>query len=157
MSATVVQRQTIPEAIRAASPATPDYFDVFSVTAPGAASESPERWARVALEGASPAGRFIAWQVLCGLRLDKEPSPDRVAGWAIAGRAEDWIRIEAASWFMTASAVLLVEEARVSMALLIRYDRPAGRLIWTPVSALHRRLMPGLLRGAVSRMRRIAS
>jgi hypothetical protein len=157
VSPTVVQQHALPERIRAAWPLTPDYFDVFSVTVPGASKESPERWARVALEGASPVGRFLAWQVLCGLRLEKGPSAGHVAGWAIAGRGEDWIRIEAASWFMTATAVCLVEDARVSMALMIRYDKPAGRLVWTPVSALHRRLMPGLLRAAVSRMRRSAS
>lgn len=152
---TVVQQRTIPETIRSLTPLTsPDYFDLFTVTAPGASTRSPEDWARTALESASPTGRFVVWQVLCGLRLEPEGSPGHVAGWRIAGDGHGWIRLEAASWFMTTHAVVLVEDERVSIALFVRYDRPAGVFIWSPLSIGHRRLMPGLLRHAVRRMNR---
>jgi hypothetical protein len=151
----VEQRHDISETIATrAAMAEPDYVDLFTVPAPGATDRSPEHWARVALEGASPTGRFLAWQVLCGLRLETEPSPGYVAGWRIADSGVGWIRLEAASWFMTAHAVVNVEDGRVSIALFIRYDSPAGRFIWTPLSFGHRRLMPGLLRHAVRRMER---
>jgi hypothetical protein len=151
----VEQRHNIPETIATrAAMAEPDYVDLFTVTAPRASDSSPEEWARVALEGASAAGRFLVWQVLCGLRLETEPSSGNVAGWRIADRGAGWVRLEAASWFITAHAVVRVEDDRVSIALFIRYDSPAGRFIWTPLSVAHRRLMPGLLIHAVRRMNR---
>jgi hypothetical protein len=106
------------------------------------------------MEDASPLARFIIWQVLCGLRLESRPSADYVAGWKIADRGDSWMRIEAASWFMTAHAVILVEEEQVSVTLFICYDRPVGALIWPPLSVGHRFAMPGLLRHAARRINR---
>lgn len=153
---TVVEaRDDIPEKTRGLSPiAEPDYVDLFSVTTGAATETSPERWARVALEGASPAARFVVWQVLCGLRLEKHPSPEFVAGWRMAERGDSWIRLEATSWFMTAHAVVEVDVDRLSVALLVRYDHPAGAVIWPLLSIGHRQAMPGLLRHAVRRMNR---
>lgn len=151
----VVERHDSPAEVRALTTLRKvDYTDLFTVSAPGARERTAEEWGRIALEGASPSGRFIAWQVLCGLRLDTEPSPNRVAGWRIAGKGDDWLRLEAASWFMTVHAVVHVEDEQVSIGLFIHYDRAAGGLIWPPLSVVHRRLMPGLLRGAVIRMSR---
>jgi hypothetical protein len=73
-----------------------------------------------------------------------------VQGWTITGRAEDWIRLEAASWFMTANAVVKVDDGRVSAALFVRYDLPIAAVIWPPVSVMHRRAMPTLLRQALT-------
>ena len=76
---------------------TPDYIDLFTVTTYGAADASPEPWARTAIEDvAGPRGQFI-WRRVLGLRLKSRPSTERVGGWKIAGRGEDWIRLEAAS------------------------------------------------------------
>ena len=150
---TVVQRPSVPDAIHALANMTrPNYVDLFTVPAGETTEKSPEQWARVALEDASPTGRFIVFQVLCGLRLDTRPSHDRVAGWRIADRGDNWIRLEAASWFMTAHAVVLVEDDQVSVALFVRYDRPLGALLWPPISIGHRRAMPGLLIHAARRM-----
>jgi hypothetical protein len=152
---TVEQARTAPDAIRSLTTMTsPDYVDLFTVTAPGASDGSAEQWARSALERASRAGRFIAWQVLCGLRLETHPSPDRVAGWKVAAKDDNWIRLEASSWFMTAHAVVYVEDDRVSVALFIRYDRAAGALVWSPISVIHRQLMPAVLQAAARRMSR---
>jgi hypothetical protein len=151
---TTVRQRTIPAAIRALDTLPSDYADVFTATTSEAADTSPERWARVALEGASPAGRFIAWRVLLGLRLEPRPSPDYVAGWKIAGRGDGWIRLEASSWFMTANIVFQVDDGHVSFATLIRYDRRIAALVWTPVSAVHRQLAPDVLRHAVRRINR---
>ncbi|MEX2459492.1 MAG: hypothetical protein WD770_10985 [Actinomycetota bacterium] len=150
----VLQQRDVPESIRALAMARPDYVDLFTVTASDATDHSPEAWARAALEGASPTGRFIAWRAMCGLRLDPRPSPDNVAGWRIADRGDGWIRAEASSRFMTAHAVLLVEDGRVSLSLFVRYDRPMARLVWPAVSIIHQRAVPGLLRNAVRRINR---
>ena len=154
MSATVVQPRGIPASIAALDVLPSDYVDVFTTTSVGASSTSPEQWARAALEGASPLGRFLAWRALLGLRLEQTPSPHHVAGWTIVDRNDDWIRIEARSWFIAANIVFRVDEDLVSFATLIRYDRRIAQLIWTPASAIHRRLAPDVLRAAVRRIER---
>jgi hypothetical protein len=149
----VFQQRTVPDTIRVLSALERiDYVDLFTATAPDAKDRSPEQWARAAMEGASAAGRFIAWQVILGLRLERRPSPDHVAGWKIADRGDGWIRFEASSWFLTARIVCRVEDGHVSVATFLRYDRPVAALVWPALSGFHRRAMPGLLRHAVRRL-----
>ena len=104
---TVVGPSHIPEEIRSLDTlARPDYVDLFTATTSGATDKSPEEWARAVLEK-TPTGRSapFLWRLL-GVRLGPRPSPDCVQGWKIADRGDDWIRIEATSWFMTAHAVV---------------------------------------------------
>ena len=150
---TVVQRHKIPESIRSLDVLPCDYVDVFTATAGDAGDTSPEQWARIALERASAIGRFLAWQTILGLRLESGPSPDHVAGWKVVDRNDSWIRIEAKSWFMIAKIIFRVDEDEVSFTTLIRYDRPVARAVWTPISAIHRRLAPDVLGTAVRRNR----
>jgi hypothetical protein len=154
---TVVQQPYVPEAIRSLSTlSSPDYVDLFTVTTDGAAGGSPEQWARAGVENAAGlAGQFV-WRVLCGLHLERRPSPDYVGGWKIADRGDSWIRLEAASWFMTAHIVVQVDDGQLSVATFIRYDRLMATLVWPPLSAGHRLLMPGLLRQTVRAMRHLA-
>ena len=147
---TVFQQPNVPKTIRSLSTLdSPDYVDLFTVTTDGAAGRSPEQWARAGIEDAAGlAGQFV-WRVLCGLRLRRRPSPDYVGGWKIADRGDNWIRLEAASWFMTAHIVVQVEVGQLSLATFIRYDQPMAALVWPPLSAGHRLAMPGLLRQTV--------
>ena len=140
----------VPSAIRAACTiAEPDYADVVAVSTdvPGVA---PEAWARAALER-TPTGRAAPtlWRVL-GLRLGPRPSPDHVQGWRIAARGDDWIRLETESWFMTAQAVVHVADGTVSLSLFVRYDQPVAAVLWPPVSVMHRRVVPVMIRQAES-------
>lgn len=149
----VVRHRDIPEEIRSlAGMAGPDYIDLFTVAASAAKERSPEEWARAVIEGVPRAGQVIVWQTLLGLRLDPRPGPDRAAGWELAKRGDTWIRAEARSWFMTAHCLFHVEEAVVSFATFVRYDRPFAALLWPPVSVVHRRVVPDLLRAAVRRI-----
>src|SRR5262249_24831950 len=91
----------------------------------------------------------LLWRGVLGLRLRSRPSTERVGGWRIAARGEDWIRLEASSWFLTAHLVIRRDDRHLSTGTFIRYDRPIAALVWGPVSAVHRRLMPGLLRHTV--------
>jgi hypothetical protein len=148
---TVVGLANIPVGIRCLDTLPrPDYVDFFTVTTSSAADKSAEEWARAALED-TPTGRSapVLWRLL-GLRLGPTPSPEYVQGWRIADRGDDWIRIETASWFATAHAVVQVADAAVSVALFLRYDRPIAALIWAPVSVLHRRAVPVMLRQALN-------
>jgi hypothetical protein len=59
---------------------------------------------------------------------------------------------------MTANIIFQFDGDQVSFATLIRYDRGIARMVWTPVSVIHRKLAPDVLRAAVKRIdrRRIA-
>lgn len=143
-----------------------DYVDVFTLAAAAgpdtgsdadadkeAAVATPEQWARAMFgDVPSAAGRLI-WRGLLGLRLSRGQSPDTVAGWRIAERGEGWIRLEATSWFLTGNLVVRTADGRVSLATFLRYERTLGRLVWPPLSAVHRRLAPGLLRDAAVKVR----
>ncbi|WP_344533725.1 hypothetical protein [Streptomyces albiaxialis] len=111
---TVVQRHEIPERILALSPLTaPDYVDVFTLTTPEPTDIPPERWARAAFEDVAGLGGQFIWRVLLGLRLARRrrSSPTHIAGWRIAGRGDDWIRVEARSWMLTGHLVVHVAAA----------------------------------------------
>jgi len=146
---TVVGLHNVPAAIRAIDTLVhPDYVDLFTASTSTAPDRSPEEWARAVLEE-TPASRAAPrlWRLL-GLRLGPRPSPDHVQGWRIAARGDDWIRFETASWYMTAHAVVRVAAGTVSLALFLRFDRRIAALIWAPVSVMHRRGVPVMLRQA---------
>lgn len=146
---TVRRRRNLPGPLRSLGTRLGhDYVDVFTVEAE-ALPRTPEQWARAGIEKAAGSGGQFVWRVLLGLRLAARTSPDHVAGWKIAERGEDWVRLEAASWFLTAHLIVHVKGGRVSVATFIRYDRALAALLWPAMSAGHRRAMPGLLRRAV--------
>ena len=151
----VIQQRTIPAAISALSGMDrPDYVDVFTVMTNGATEAKPEQWFRTALEDVAGRGGQRIWRGVLGLRLKSQPSTEQVAGWKIAERGEDWIRLEASSWFMTAHLVTQLDDGQLSAGTFIRYDHPIAPLIWVPMSAVHRRLMPSLLVKTVRRRAR---
>jgi hypothetical protein len=127
--------------------AEPDHVDLFTVAAPGARDHTPEAWARAVLEEAPVSQRNARrfWRLL-GLRLGPPGSADHVQGWRIAARGDDWVRLETASWYMTAQAVVLVGAAQVSLSLSLRFDRPPAALVWRFVAGPHKRAVPVMLR-----------
>src|SRR5439155_6131045 len=105
----VLQRRSIPETIASLSGLDRvDYADLFTAPVPGG---SAEHLARAALEHARFIRVFgpLVWQVALGLRLDRS-APGRIAGWIVGGRGDTWVRLESASWFMTAHVLVHVEE-----------------------------------------------
>lgn len=149
-----VQVHDVPDVVLAVVPGH-DYVDLFEVAAPGAIDWTAEEWARTALENASAVGRFLAWQLALGLRLDHRPAAERVVGWRIGERGERRLQLTARSWCMTAHIVFLVAEDRLSVATFITYDRRIAALVWRPVSARHRALMPRLLQATARHMARV--
>ncbi|MFB4319585.1 hypothetical protein [Actinomadura sp. 21ATH] len=141
----------MPESARALSTLPViDYADRFGLAA--GVDAGPERWARAMFgDVPSPGERFI-WRGLLGLRLARGRSPDTVAGWRVAGRGEDWIVLEAESWFLSGNLVVQVADGRVALSTFLRYERRLGAVVWPPLSAVHRRLVPGVLRGAAARI-----
>ena len=142
----------IPESVRAlGSLPHIDYADRFTLSTD--ADATPEQWTR-AMFGDVPsvAAQFI-WRGLLGLRLSRGRSPATVGGWRIGGRGPDWIRLEAASWFLSADMLVQTADGRVSWTTCLHYDRRMGRRVWPPLSAVHRRLVPRVLRDAAERIR----
>jgi hypothetical protein len=144
--ATVVRQRNLPDPIRKHSGLVRwDYVDLFTVAAAAAQRRSPEQWARAAVEVGAGDGGQLVWRGLLGLRLAPRASPDHIAGWRIAGRGDAWIRLEAASWFLTAHLVVWVGAGEVSIATFVRYDRPPASVVWPPLAYGHRQAMPGVL------------
>jgi hypothetical protein len=143
--ATAIQQYEFPAEFRRLGGMEADYIDLFTISTRDVVDASPERWARTVIEDVAGLGGQFIWRGVLGLRLEQGPPNERVGGWKIAGSGGDWIRLEASSWCMTAHLVLRLHESRVWAGTFVRYDNPVGRIIWTPASAVHRRLMPGLL------------
>jgi predicted oxidoreductase len=144
---TAFQQHTIPERILALSTIVrPDYVDLFTVPTRDVPRWSPEQWARAAVDVAAGLRGQLIWRGVLGLRLRPRRSPDRIAGWKVAARGTSWLRLEAASWFLTAHLAFDVEPGVLSVATFIRYDRTLAARVWPSLSAYHRRAMPGLLR-----------
>lgn len=150
---TVVVARDIPESVCAlGSLSGIDYADLFTLRTQ--AEATPEEWARAMFGSVpSPAERLI-WRGLLGLRLARGRSPATVGGWRIGARGADWIRLEAASAALSCNLVVQTGDGRVSLATFLHYDRRLGRAIWSPLSAVHRRLVPGVLRAAATRAAR---
>jgi len=144
---TVIRLRDIPPEIRRVAGMAPDYADVFTIEAPRAAGVTVEEWARIALARGGRPGQLL-WRRVLGLQLHH--SPDSVVGWSIGAQGDRWIRLEASSWFMTAHVVVCVDDERLTVATLVRYDRLLGALVWPVAAIVHRHAVPVLLRGAVS-------
>jgi hypothetical protein len=154
-TSTVRRERTAPDAIRSVSGFERfDYVDVFTVSSRAAGDRTPEEWARAGIEAATRIGGQFVWRTLLGLRLERESSPDHVGGWTIADRGDEWIRLAASSWFMTAHLVFRIDDGQASIATIIRYDLPIAPLIWLPVAVAHRRALPRLLHHAEKAVRR---
>lgn len=109
----VRQRRPVPEEIRALSTmADPGYVDVFTMDS-GVPGRSAEQWARTMFEDVAGRQAQIIWRVLLGMRL--KAAPGRVAGWKIADRGDNWVRLEADSWFLTGHLVVQADDEHVSL------------------------------------------
>jgi hypothetical protein len=140
----------IPEPVRALSSLPDiDYADQFTLTTD--VDATPEQWARAMFGDVPNVAELLIWRGLLGLRLSRGRSPTTVAGWQISDRGDDWIRLEAASWFLTANFLVQTADGRVSLGTFLHHHRRLGQRVWPPLSAIHRRLIPGLLRDAAAR------
>ncbi len=148
----IVGMQDVPEDVRTLiTLAEPDHVDLFTIETPTAEDHSAEEWARAILEQA-PVSRRNAralWRLI-GLRLGPPGSPDHVQGWTIVARGDNWLRLETASWYLTAQAVCVVDPGHVSISLSLRYDRPPAALVWAGIAGPHQRAVPVMLRQAVA-------
>jgi len=140
----------VPRSVRALSSLPDsDYADLFTLSTDTEAA--PEQWARAMFGDVPSAAELLIWRGLLGFRLARGRSPATVAGWRIGGCGAGWIRLEAASWFLTGNLVVQTADGRVSLATFLHYDRCLGRGWRPPLSVIHRRLVAGVLRDAAAR------
>src|SRR5437879_3204311 len=107
--ASAVGPDRVPDHIRSLSTLDrPDYADTYSATEASAADRSAESWSRAILEDTPLGGRArLFWRTL-GLELGPKGSHDHVQGWRVAARGDQWIRLEAPSWWARGEVVLRV-------------------------------------------------
>jgi hypothetical protein len=146
-----VGTHNIPGSIRALSSLPDiDYADRFTLSTDVGAT--PEQWARAMFGDVPSVAELMIWRGLLGLRLSRRRSAATVAGWQVGGCGDDWIRLEAASWFLTGDILVQTVDGQVSVGTFLRYDRRPAHGVWAALSAIHRRLVPVLLRGAEARL-----
>lgn len=136
-----------PPALEALAALTPvDYRESLTLTTTRA--ETAEQWARLILERApfSARAQMITVWTLLGIRLAPPWSASQVLGWRVLHTTPDAIVLEArAAVGLTARLVLHTTDTTLTQAMLIRFDRPLGRHIWTRLAPGHRRFLKALL------------
>ena len=146
-------RRTAPSAIPPAAE-RPDFACAYEVSVSPGDDRSAEQWARAAWEG-SPAGMrwfmLAGWRLVLGLRLGPRRSPDHILGWRIVERRRDETTCRLDSWFLSASNSFRLTEDRLVWSTFVTYERPIAKLVWPPVSLLHRALVRVALRGGARR------
>jgi hypothetical protein len=145
-------QRKVPETICSlGSLANADYADIVTATIDETSSRTPDQLIQAGLDGVPRALLFFipfVQRAFLGLRLQLRPSPDHLLGWKIVDRGENWVRIEASSWFLTGHVVMHVDDGQGSLASFIRYDRWPARFVWPPVSLVHRQVALALMRSA---------
>jgi hypothetical protein len=143
----------LPEAVRALS-SLPylDYADQFTLSTDVGQDVTPERWARAMFGNVPSFGELLIWRGLLGFRLCRGQSPATVAGWKIGECGKDWVRLEATSWFLVGNLVVQKADGKVSLATFLHYRWWLGHFVWFLLSAVHRLLVPRVLRSAVTRI-----
>ncbi len=141
----------VPDAVRALSSLSRiDYADRFSLRTEVAAT--PEQWARAMFGDVPSPVEQLIWRGVLGFRLSRGPSPTTVGGWRIGARGTDWIRLETASWSLGADMLVQTGGGAVAWTTCLQFDHLLGRAVWAPASAVHRRLVPGVLHAAAARL-----
>lgn len=123
-----------------------DYVDCFEI--PTEVDFGAEEWARALFGDRADATKRFLWTGLLGLKIQRRASRDLVSGWRIDAVSHDEIRLVAESTGMFVNLVVRCRDGSVGLATALRYRRRLGAITWRALSAVHRRLAPGLLREA---------
>jgi hypothetical protein len=128
-----------------------DFACAYEIAVAANDRRSPEQWARAAWEGSPAVLRWFmlaGWRLVLGLRLGPRSSPDHILGWRIVERGPDETVCQLNSGFLNAYNTFRSVDGRFIWSTFVRYERPVARLLWPPVSLLHRRLVRVRLRRA---------
>ncbi|WP_188712393.1 hypothetical protein [Microbacterium faecale] len=127
----------------------PHSADQFTVHLSQLIDHPAETWARAIFGDVPDRGQRFIFHTLLRYRLTGGPSSSTIAGWPIVGRGETWVRLENQSASTVCHLIVDTDRASVSLTTLTYYRKSLGAWVWRPLSRVHRRLAPGLLRDAV--------
>jgi hypothetical protein len=90
----------------------------------------------------------FGWRYVLRLRLGPQHSPDYILGWRIVGRQREETVCQLASPFLNACNTFHLDGGQLVWSTLVFYERPMARMIWPPLSVVHRFLVRVSLRKA---------
>jgi Protein of unknown function (DUF2867) len=114
-------------------------------------NRTSEQWARAIWEGAPAPLRWLmiaGWRFVLRLRLGPLDSPDHILGWRIVDRSADETVCKLGSGFLEACNVFQRVDGTFVWSTFVSYERRRARVIWPPVSLIHRLLARIALRRA---------
>jgi hypothetical protein len=91
---------------------------------------------------------LAGWRFVLGLRIGPRHSPGHILGWPIVDRRPDETVCRLQSRFLDAYNTFRLDEGKLVWSTLVVYERPIARVVWPPVSLLHRPMVRIALRRA---------
>jgi hypothetical protein len=146
-----VRRVEIPQPIEVTfARSTANYGAAFALTTDAAATRTPLQWARTVFEGAPAAVRWcmvFGWTRVLRLKLGARTSDDHVLGWAVADGdlVAGSTALVAASRFLRARNIVMVQEETVIWVTLVHYSNAAARPLWAMARPIHHLTIRSLL------------
>jgi hypothetical protein len=135
---TVVSKDSVP------GDQTADFACAYEVPIADGDTRSTEEWARDAWEGSPAPLRWLmlaGWRFVLGLRLGPRSSSDYILGWRITDRRSDQTICRLESPFLHAVNMFERVDGQLKWSTYVVYDRAVAKVIWPPVSLLHRPLV----------------
>lgn len=153
-------RATIPSTSAATAAEHANFAYAYEVGVPAGDTRTAEQWARTAWECApTPLRWFITagWRLVLGLRLGPRRSRDHILGWRIVDCHPEEIACQLDSWFLNGYNTFRLTDGHLIWSTFVTYERPIAKVIWPPVSILHRALVRSALRRAARHPERTTS
>ncbi|WP_345631567.1 DUF2867 domain-containing protein [Streptomyces thinghirensis] len=135
-------------------PAGTHFASAFELPTAGLPRLTPEQWARASFEDIPAVLRELirtGWAGVLGLRLGPRSSARHVVGWRMLESGPDRLDLEARAPSLTVRNVLTLDHSRLLWATYVRYERRAGRALWSLAAPVHHLAVPLLLGRAVRR------
>jgi hypothetical protein len=158
-----VRRVGVPHAIAATfACSTANYAAAFASTTDTAETRTPLEWARATFEGAPSVVRWclvFGWTRVLRLKLEPRNSDGHVLGWSVADSdlVAEGTELLAASRFLRARNIVMVDEATVTWMTLVHYSNAAARPMWAVARPIHHLTIRCLLARAARASTEVAS